>query len=44
VFKAQNKLSKYWENTVFKLINKLITGLNYFKIIKLGKEPMLVIF
>jgi hypothetical protein len=38
MFKAQNKLNKYWKNTDLKLIKELITGLDYFKTIRSVKE------
>jgi hypothetical protein len=38
MFKAQNKLSKYWKNADLKLAKELITSLNYFRTIRLVKE------
>jgi hypothetical protein len=38
MLKAQNKLSKCWKNTDFKLVKKLVTGLDYSRIIRLVKE------
>jgi hypothetical protein len=34
MLKAQNKPSKYWKNADLKLAKKLVTGLDYFKIIR----------
>jgi hypothetical protein len=38
MLKAQNKLSKCWKNTDLKLVKKLVTGLDYSRIIRLVKE------
>jgi hypothetical protein len=35
MLKTQNKPSKYWKNADLKLAKELVTGLNYFRTIRL---------